>query len=302
MAFLDNTGVTRLVTDLKARFAALTHYHAATDITSGTLSTDRGGTGMTGNPSMLTNLGSTTADTVFKAGPRPGVTGILPVTNGGTGANTAAGAAQNIVDGQALAPASVAATGEVSAKSGTTTHKLTEKAEDTRADNLEASIAPVESTTATGNHVVGDLFMLGDVLKRVTSAISAGETISGSNTTDMTVAEYLKPTPITVTPATNASINKSDCFTACGVAFIALVIRVTADIGVDPDYPGYVTLATVNKLPATNVVAIGAYWNGSAYEMTDTPIRAADGKVQIYRPSGVNSTRLAYVNMFYKYV
>ena len=44
-----------------------------------------GGTGIKVNPSMLVNLGSTAADTVFKASPRPGVTGTLSITNGGTG-------------------------------------------------------------------------------------------------------------------------------------------------------------------------------------------------------------------------
>ena len=61
------------------------HNHAAGDITSGTLAVARGGTGVTSNPSMLTNLGSTNAASVFAASPRPGVTGTLPVANGGTG-------------------------------------------------------------------------------------------------------------------------------------------------------------------------------------------------------------------------
>lgn len=61
------------------------HKHAAGDITSGTLAVARGGTGVTSNPSMLVNLGSTTAASVFAASPRPGVTGTLPVAQGGTG-------------------------------------------------------------------------------------------------------------------------------------------------------------------------------------------------------------------------
>ena len=61
------------------------HKHAAGDITSGTLAITRGGTGVTANPSMLTNLGSTSAASVFAESPRPGVTGTLPVANGGTG-------------------------------------------------------------------------------------------------------------------------------------------------------------------------------------------------------------------------
>lgn len=43
------------------------------------------GTGITSNPSMLVNLGSTSAASVFQASPRPGVTGTLGVGNGGTG-------------------------------------------------------------------------------------------------------------------------------------------------------------------------------------------------------------------------
>ena len=43
--------------------------------------------------------------------------GTVPISNGGTGATTAAGAKAAIVDGQALAPASVAATGAVSGSS-----------------------------------------------------------------------------------------------------------------------------------------------------------------------------------------
>ena len=72
--------------------AAASHKHGAGDITSGTLAVARGGTGVTANPSMLTNLGSTSAASVFAASPRPGVTGTLPVANGGTGATTAAAA------------------------------------------------------------------------------------------------------------------------------------------------------------------------------------------------------------------
>lgn len=64
------------------------HNHAASNITSGILGTARGGTGITANPSMLVNLGSTAAASVFATSPRPGVTGTLPVANGGTGVTT----------------------------------------------------------------------------------------------------------------------------------------------------------------------------------------------------------------------
>ena len=72
--------------------AASSHNHAASNITSGTLAVARGGTGITSNPSMLVNLGSTSSASVFTASPRPGVTGTLPISRGGTGATTAAAA------------------------------------------------------------------------------------------------------------------------------------------------------------------------------------------------------------------
>lgn len=55
------------------------------DATHGTLAIGRGGTGMTSNPSLLVNLGSTSAASVFAASPRPGITGTLGVAHGGTG-------------------------------------------------------------------------------------------------------------------------------------------------------------------------------------------------------------------------
>ena len=62
------------------------------EINSGTLGTARGGTGITSNPSMLVNLGSTSAASVFATSPRPGITGTLSVSHGGTGATTASAA------------------------------------------------------------------------------------------------------------------------------------------------------------------------------------------------------------------
>jgi hypothetical protein len=68
----------------------------ASAIASGTLPVDRGGTGVTSNPSMLVNLGKTSAASVFATSPRPGVTGTLPLVNGGTGATTADAARTNL--------------------------------------------------------------------------------------------------------------------------------------------------------------------------------------------------------------
>lgn len=61
-----------------------------------------GGTGLTSSPSMLINLGSTSAANVLQASPRPGVTGILPIDNGGTGANTVAAAVKALLGSSAI--------------------------------------------------------------------------------------------------------------------------------------------------------------------------------------------------------
>lgn len=61
-----------------------------------------GGTGLTSSPSMLINLGSTSAANVLQASPRPGVEGILSVANGGTGENTVAAAVQALLGSSAV--------------------------------------------------------------------------------------------------------------------------------------------------------------------------------------------------------
>ena len=92
------------------------HNHAASNITSGTLGTARGGTGITSNPSMLVNLASTTAASVFATSPRPGVTGVLPIANGGTGTTSTSGilSALGLSSVPKMGVISVAGTGEQS--------------------------------------------------------------------------------------------------------------------------------------------------------------------------------------------
>ncbi|WP_221585546.1 hypothetical protein [Microbacterium sp. G2-8] len=51
-----------------------------------------GGTGLSVAPSLLVNLGSTVASSPLSSAPRPGVTGTLPIAQGGTGGATAAAA------------------------------------------------------------------------------------------------------------------------------------------------------------------------------------------------------------------
>lgn len=188
------------ITDLDGK-ANTTHVHAASDITSGTLPVARGGTGVTANPSMLTNLESTVADTVFEATPRPGVTGILPVANGGTGKAThtanalLTGDGTNAVKNVATADGALYATaangapqfGTLPIAQGGTAGTTKTKARTSLEVPVNSSIAPVESVTATANHAAGDYFMLGDVLMVATTAIATGETINTSNATTATI-------------------------------------------------------------------------------------------------------------------
>lgn len=86
-----------ITTDLASTSAA--SFDGSADITlgiTGTLPITNGGTGITVNPSMLVDLESTAADTVFETSPRPGITGTLPISHGGTGATTASQALTNL--------------------------------------------------------------------------------------------------------------------------------------------------------------------------------------------------------------
>lgn len=104
--YVNNNGVATSTSYDLSTFATSGHKHAASDITSGILGVVRGGTGLSTNPSLLTNLGSTTATTVFQVSPRPGITGTLGLSHGGTGATTAAGARTSLGLGTAATYAS----------------------------------------------------------------------------------------------------------------------------------------------------------------------------------------------------
>lgn len=55
---------------------------------SNVLDVEHGGTGFNNIPAMLVNLGSTSTASPYQSAPRPGVTGTLPVSRGGTGATS----------------------------------------------------------------------------------------------------------------------------------------------------------------------------------------------------------------------
>lgn len=174
------------------------HTHSASDVTSGTLPVTRGGTGVTSNPSMLTNLGSMSADDVLKDSPRPGVTGTLPITNGGTGltaspsmlTDLASTAADDVLDASprpgvtGTLPVANGGTGGATAAAARTNLGVPSS---TDLDNVESSIATVEQSTATASHAKDSHFMLDGELRKATSAIASGESITNSNSTTDTL-------------------------------------------------------------------------------------------------------------------
>ena len=101
------------------------------------------------------------------------VNGTVAVTQGGTGATSAAGARTNL---------GVPSTTDLA--------------------NIESSMAYVEAVTAKKNHAVGDYFMLGDVLMRTTAAIAAGETINASKATPATLQGQIDTLRDSVLPST----------------------------------------------------------------------------------------------------
>ena len=77
-----------MLTNLGSTTAAGVFTSAPRPGITGTLGVAHGGTGLTASPSMLVNLGSTSAANVMAASPRPGITGTLGVAHGGTGVTT----------------------------------------------------------------------------------------------------------------------------------------------------------------------------------------------------------------------
>lgn len=144
------------------------------------------------------------------------VSGAVAITQGGTGATTAAAARANLDAAQ-----SNGATGTLKSAEG-------------EIDALESSLAYVESTTARTNHAVGDYFMLGNVLMKATAAIAAGETINASKATPATVqgqidtlrdsvARTLKFTRLTTSPVqipSGQSVSLPDGYTSASMALI----------------------------------------------------------------------------------
>lgn len=96
-AALDDTIVSNLEDSINGKVSKDGDTMTGELILDTPLSVSSGGTGISLNPSMLVNLGSTSADYVLAASPRPGVTGTLAIAHGGTGSTTAADALKKLV-------------------------------------------------------------------------------------------------------------------------------------------------------------------------------------------------------------
>lgn len=119
---------------------------------SGVLPVAHGGSGLSSSPSMLTNLGSTTAANVMQASPRPGVTGTLPVGNGGTGQTSVA----NIRAGKDGSGNTITST-YLKLSGGTMTGELTAISSNRNGDvvrNISVRASSVTGTALSFNRVV----------------------------------------------------------------------------------------------------------------------------------------------------
>jgi hypothetical protein len=113
-----------------------------------------GGSGLTTSPSMLTNLGSTTAAAIMQAAPRPGVTGTLSVGNGGTGQTTTKGIRNAIGIGGEVSDAVPIGNGGTGLKASPS--MLTNLGTTAAANVLQASPRPgVTGTLPVGNGGTG---------------------------------------------------------------------------------------------------------------------------------------------------
>lgn len=88
--YLSEEGLRYFYNQLKSKFAAASHNHSASNITSGTLPITRGGTGQTTAAGVRNALGL------------GNTTGAVPVANGGTGATNVAAAVKALLGSSSI--------------------------------------------------------------------------------------------------------------------------------------------------------------------------------------------------------
>lgn len=160
-----------------------------------------GGTGITSNPSLQVNLASGSAASVFASAPRPGVTGILPVSHGGTGVNTLANLKKQLVTTTSNSEVLNYINGTGSA---TGTEMIT-------LDNLKTAISNVnEGVLSENTYWYGNLYTDQDgfpshISFEYGSSVTASDIGRGSFFQDTTQITVTKSSDIYITPRRTSS-------------------------------------------------------------------------------------------------
>ena len=192
--------------------AASSHNHSASNITSGTLPVSRGGTGITSNPSLLVNLGSTSAASVFTTSPRPGVTGTLSVAHGGTGATTALAANYNILNNAKSSDAGWDDTVEFAyfTRSASTSNGALMRypAGQVWADWMQGKVLNVAAAKSHGTHVTYS-----------TSAPKANGTASAGSASTVSRSDHVHPLQTSVSGNAGSATKLATSRTIDGVSF-----------------------------------------------------------------------------------
>jgi hypothetical protein len=179
--------ITWLVTDLKSKFAAKTHAHAASDITSGTLALARGGTGGTDSETARTNLDAAQSGGALGSLHNAELMLVNSVETGSTAVSEHQRGAYFWWNYRLVRATKNISVGNTISIGGNVENAYGMKEMTT----LRESIAPVESVIAMSNHAVGDYFMLGNVLMKATAAIATGEQITTSKATPVTIQSQI---------------------------------------------------------------------------------------------------------------
>lgn len=148
---------------------------AAANPTIGTLPVGQGGTGITSNPSVLTDLGTTNAASIFAATPRPGITGTLAIAHGGTGKTTAAEAWTNLGGGSVGKLNTNGSSSQFLRGDGTWQTVSTDDNKTKQTNSTANTAYPIllKNGTGTGEITNGVLFASGITVNPSTSTITA---------------------------------------------------------------------------------------------------------------------------------
>lgn len=188
MSYLDNSGASYLWSKIKAAFAAKSHTHSASDVTSGTLGIANGGTGATT---------AAAARTALEVSPIGGLYYAVEETATSTYQYTP----QALVYIKSLEKLyctnkMISIGSDIPSQSDSVTLA-------TEIVNNAAIISRVSPSVSWGDYSVGQYVRVGETLRRVTSAISVGDTIDDSNSVAVRVMNELADAKTAATDASN---------------------------------------------------------------------------------------------------